>query len=102
MGKKLYVGNLSYSTTEGSLTELFEGIGEVASVNIIMDRATGRSKGFAFVEMVSESDVREAIDQLNGQSLDGRTIRVDEARPQERRESAYGGGGGGNRQRSRY
>jgi len=95
MGKKLYVGNLSYDTTEGSLTQLFEGVGEVASVSLITDRMTGRSRGFAFVEMASDADAKTAIEQLNDKPLDGRNIRVDEAQPQRRRDDSFGGGGRG-------
>jgi len=99
MSKKLYVGNLSYSTTEGVLSDLFGAIGEVVSVNLITDRMTGRSKGFAFVEMANESEAREAIQQLNGKVVDERTIKVDEARPRRPREPQWGGGGG---RRRRY
>ena len=97
MAKKLYVGNLAYSTTEAALSDLFGGIGEVLSVNLITDRMTGRSKGFAFVEMADEETAKTAITQLSGKELDGRALKVDEARP--RRESggggSWGGGGGG-------
>ena len=82
MAKKLYVGNLSYSTTEAALSELFGTVGEVLSVNLITDRMTGRSKGFAFVEMAEFDAAQEAINQLNGREVDGRSIKVDEARPQ--------------------
>jgi RNA recognition motif-containing protein len=92
MPKKLYVGNLSYSTTEGSLSELFGTVGEVLSVNLITDRMTGRSKGFAFVEMAEHTEALGAINQLNGREVDGRAIKVDEARPQAPRPN-YGGGG---------
>jgi cold-inducible RNA-binding protein len=94
MVKKLYCGNLSYDTTEATLSEAFSAFGEVLSVNLITDRMTGRSKGFAFVEMAEENAAQEAINQLNGQDLDGRTIRVAEARPQRRRDDRYGGSGG--------
>jgi cold-inducible RNA-binding protein len=110
MTKKLYVGNLSYATTEGNLSELFGAVGEVASVSLITDRSSGRSKGFAFVEMAEDSAAQEAIAQLNSKELDGREINVAEARPQKPRSNQYGGGrreyGGGNRGRgdrsSRY
>ena len=92
MRKKLYVGNLNYDTTEATLTELFGGVGEVAGVNIITDRDTGRAKGFGFVEMTTESAAQEAKNQLNGREVDGRTIKVDEARP--RRDDRRGGFGG--------
>ena len=98
MAKKLYCGNLSYDTTEASLSEAFGAFGEVISVNMITDRMTGRSKGFAFVEMAEDNAAQEAINQLNGQELDGRTLKVAEARPQRRRDDRSGGGGG----RSRY
>jgi RNA recognition motif-containing protein len=86
MNKRLYVGNLSYFTTEAALSELFGAVGDVASVNIITDRMTGRSKGFAFVEMAEESTAKEAIDQLSGKAVDGRNIRVEEARPRRTRQ----------------
>lgn len=95
MAKKLYVGGLSYNTTEQGLRDLFARTGEVESVKIITDRDTGRSKGFAFVEMKSDSDAEAAIQQLNGKEFDGRRLAVNEARPQAPRESRGGGGGGG-------
>ena len=94
MSKKIYVGNLSYQTTEGDLTSLFEQVGQVDSVNIITDRDTGRSKGFAFVEMNNE-DADKAITQLNGTEVSGRTLTVNEARPREERSGNRGGYGGG-------
>jgi|SRR6476660_1825049 cold-inducible RNA-binding protein len=94
MSKKIYVGNLSYQTTEGDLTTLFEQVGQVDSVNVITDRDTGRSKGFAFVEMSSE-DADKAITQLNGAEVSGRTLTVNEARPREERSGNRGGYGGG-------
>jgi len=97
MGKKLYVGNLSYSTTEASLSEAFSEFGEVVSANLITDRMTGRSRGFAFVEMADNSAATAAIEGLNGKPLDGRNLRVDEARPQRQREDSWGGGGRGRR-----
>ncbi len=81
MTKKLYVGNLSYNTTEDRLRETFAALGEVQSVALITDRETGRSKGFAFVEMTDDAAAEQAISQLNEQPLDGRNIRVSEARP---------------------
>jgi RNA recognition motif-containing protein len=99
MAKKLYVGNLSYSTTEGNISELFEAIGEVVSVNLITDRMTGRSKGFAFVEMAEESAAQQAIAELNGKEVDERTIKVAEARPRRERRDSWGGGG---ERRGRY
>lgn len=97
MAKKLYVGNLSYNTTETTLSELFAEIGEVQSVSLITDRMTGRSKGFAFVEMADDAQAQEAINQLNDREVDGRTIKVAEARP--RRDDRGGGGGRGRRDR---
>jgi len=94
LSKKIYVGNLSYQTTEGDLTTLFEQVGQVESVNVITDRDTGRSKGFAFVEMSNE-DADKAITQLNGTEVNGRTLTVNEARPREERSGNRGGGGYG-------
>ena len=85
MTKKLYVGNLSFAVTQGSLEELFASIGEVISVNVITDRMTGRSRGFGFVEMADSTAAQQAIDQLNGRELEGRAIKVAEARPQQPR-----------------
>ncbi|HUJ17775.1 MAG TPA: RNA-binding protein [Nitrospirota bacterium] len=102
MAKKLYVGNLSYSTTEEDLREAFSKIGEVSSVKLIVDPTNGRSKGFGFVEMGSDDDGDKAITALNGTSLMERTITVNEARPQRERSGGgggYGGGGGGGRDR---
>src|SRR5579871_4132924 len=90
MGKKLYVGNLSYDTTNDSLQELFEAYGTVQSAQIIMDRDTGRSKGFGFVEMGSDAEAQAAIAALNGKEVEGRALTVNEARPK-----TDGGGGGG-------
>jgi RNA recognition motif-containing protein len=96
MGKKLYVGNLPFSATDESLQEMFAQSGSVTSAKIIMDRDTGRSKGFGFVEMASEQEASDAIQKLNGQSVGGRAITVAEARPVTPREDRGGGG------RSRY
>jgi RNA recognition motif-containing protein len=97
MSKKIYVGNLSYQTTETDLTSLFEQAGQVDSVSIITDRDTGRSKGFAFVEMSNE-DADKAIAQFNGAEVNGRALTVNEARPREERSGGGGRGGyGGNR-----
>ena len=85
MAKKLYVGGLAYSTTEDALKEAFSKAGAVESVNIIMDRATGQSKGFGFVEMASDEDAASAIKMFNGQEVDGRKVKVDEARPLQNR-----------------
>src|SRR5690606_18465366 len=90
MGRKLYVGNLPYSATESSLREAFEASGTVDSVTLITDRDTGRSKGFGFVEMATDADARTAIDNMNGANLDGRPLKVSEAKPK------TSGGGGGN------
>lgn len=100
MGKRLYVGNLSYTVTDEQLTERFTQFGTVESVKVIMDKITGRSKGFGFVEMAADDDAQKAIEALNGATLDGRAIVVNEARPQEpRSEGPRGGGGGGGRRR---
>jgi RNA recognition motif-containing protein len=96
MGTKLYVGNLSYSTTEAALRTAFEADGrEVREIAMISDRETGRPKGFAFVQMGSEEDAKQAIAALDGRELDGRPLRVNEA--QERQGGGGGGGGGGSR-----
>ena len=92
MSKNLYVGNLSYTTTDDDLRQVFEELGTVTSVQIIMDRATGRSRGFGFVEMADGAD--EAINRLNGTNLQGRTITVNEARPRQDRRRGGGGRGG--------
>ncbi len=81
MSKKLFVGNISYDSTEKTLEDLFSEFGNVESVNVITDRATGRSKGFGFVEMSSEEEAQKAKEELNGKEIDGRTLNVDEARP---------------------
>jgi len=94
MATKLYVGNLAYTTTEDELREKFSQFGEVESVNVIMDRDTGRSKGFGFVEMGSEDAAQAAIEAMNGTEIDGRTIKVSESKPQERRPGGGGRGGG--------
>jgi cold-inducible RNA-binding protein len=91
VGKRLYVGNLSYSTTNAALSELFGEIGEVTSVNLITDRMTGQSRGFAFVEMADDSAAAEAVNKLNGREIDGRALKVEEARP--KRDSGFGGRG---------
>ena len=89
MGKKLYVGNLTYSMTDGDLQTMFASHGTVQSAQVIMDRDTGRSKGFGFVEMGSDQEAQAAIAALNGKEMDGRTLTVNEARPK-----PEGGGGG--------
>jgi RNA recognition motif-containing protein len=93
MAKKLYVGNLSYGTTETQIRDLFVQAGEVTEVTIIMDRDTGRSKGFGFVQMAEDSAAQEAIRRFNGHSLDNRSLTVNEARPREERSSGSGGYG---------
>lgn len=95
MGKKLYVGNLPFSATDQVLADTFAQCGTVESAKIIMDRDTGRSKGFGFVEMSSDAEAQDAISKFNGADYDGRTMTVSEARPMAPRESRGGGGGGG-------
>ena len=97
MGKKIYVGNLPYSATDQSLNDAFASHGGVASARIIMDRESGRSKGFGFVEMNTESDAQNAIERMNGSNMDGRAINVSEAKPQAPRENRDGGFGSKNR-----
>ncbi len=102
MATNLFVGNLNHSTTEIDLQDYFAGAGKVVSVNIIQDRATGRSRGFGFVEMGSEEEAKKAIEQFNGKDFQGRQLSVNEARPREQRPpgGGYGGhrgGGGGGR-----
>lgn len=95
----IYVGNLSYQTGEEHLRTAFEQYGEVRSAAVIMDRETGRSKGFGFVEMDDDGAAQNAIEALNGTELDGRQIKVNEARPRADRAPRGGGGGGGRRER---
>ena len=94
MGRKLYVGNLPYSATEQSLREAFAASGTVDSVSLITDRDTGQSKGFAFVEMASDSEAQATTQAMNGKMFDGRQIKVNEAKPREHRGGNRGGGGG--------
>jgi RNA recognition motif-containing protein len=94
MGKKLYVGNLSYGVDSSALEQLFTPHGTVESAQIITDRDTGRSKGFGFVEMASDGEAQAAIAALNGQENDGRALTVNEAKPREDRPRSGGGGGG--------
>ena len=89
MGKRLYVGNLTYGTTDAALRQMFEAHGSVTSAQVIMDRDTGRSKGFGFVEMGNDQEAQTAIAALNGKQVDGRALTVNEARPK-----TEGGGGG--------
>jgi RNA recognition motif-containing protein len=102
MGKKLYVGNLSFNSSEQDLEDVFAEFGTVESVNIIEDRDTGRSRGFGFVEMSSDQEAQNAITELDGKEVDGRNLKVNEAKPRENRgggggggRGGYGGGGGG-------
>jgi|SRR5438093_8297057 len=101
MGTKLYVGNLSFNTTENELQELFSQAGTVQEVSLMQDKFTGKSRGFAFVTMGSDEDAQNAISKLNGQTVEGRPLTVNEARPREQRPPGggggrgYGGGGGG-------
>lgn len=94
----IYVGNLSYGVTDDNLREVFEAYGEVSSAKVITDKYSGRSKGFGFVEMENEAEGNAAIEQLDGAEIDGRSVKVNEARPREerpRRNNFRGGGGGG-------
>ena len=95
MGNKLYVGNLAYSVRDDSLLQAFSQFGTVTSAKVMMDRETGRSKGFGFVEMGSDPEAQAAINGMNGQPIDGRAVVVNEARPSEERPGGFGGGGGG-------
>jgi RNA recognition motif-containing protein len=97
MSNKLYVGGLPYSVTEGRLEEIFSQHGSVQSARVISDKFTGNSRGFGFVEMATVEEAQKAIEALNGTQLEGRTLVVSEARPQEKRPGGGGGGGGGNR-----
>ena len=102
MGKKLYVGNLTYGVTDSTLAQLFEGHGTVQSAQVIMDRDTGRSKGFGFVEMGSDAEAQAAIQALNGKEVEGRALTVNEAKPREDRGGGRGGHGGGSGGRGGY
>jgi RNA recognition motif-containing protein len=102
VAKKLYVGNLTYDTTDSDLQRMFEEFGTVASAQVITDRESGRSKGFGFVEMGSDQEAQAAINALNGKDVGGRALTVNEAKPREERgggggRGGYGGGGGGGR-----
>ena len=99
MGRKLYVGNLPFSTSEQDLQELFASAGQVESVNVMRDMATGRARGFAFVEMATEEGARKAIADLHDKEFGGRNLTVNEARPRPERSGGFGGGGGGGRRR---
>ncbi len=102
MGKKLYVGNLSYEVSSSDLEALFAPHGTVESAEVIADRVTGRSKGFGFVQMASDQEAQAAIAALNGQSQGGRALTVNEAKPRENRGGYGGGHGGGGGGRRRY
>ena len=95
MGNKLYVGNLAYSIRDEDLQQSFSQFGTVTSAKVMMDRDTGRSKGFGFVEMGSDAEAQSAVNGMNGQPLQGRALVVNEARPREERPGGFGGGGGG-------
>ncbi len=97
MATKLYIGNLSYDTNEESLKELFSQAGAVASASVILDRMTGRSRGFGFVEMADDTGAAKAVEMFNGFEQDGRKLVVNEARPMSDRPRTGGGGGGGSR-----
>ena len=101
MGRKLYVGNLPYEVGETELQELFGRAGSVESVNVMRDQATGRARGFAFVEMSTDDEAQNAISALNGTQVGGRNLTVNEARPKAARSGGgFGGGGGSHRRRS--
>jgi len=102
MGKKLYVGNLAYSVTEDSLQDYFKAAGNVESARLITDRASGRSKGFGFVEMSTDEEAQKAIEMFHQQNWEGRPLTVSEARPQEPRREGGGFGGGGRGGRGGY
>jgi cold-inducible RNA-binding protein len=95
MGNKLYVGNLSFNTTEVSLQDLFAQAGPVSEVMLMQDKFTGKSRGFAFVTMATDEDAQNAIKEFNGKTIDGRALTVNEARPREARPQGGGGGAGG-------
>ncbi len=95
MASKLYVGGLSYDTNDEGLRKFFEQVGPVETASVAVDRYSGRSRGFGFVEMTNGDDARKAIQQLNGKMLDGRTLTVDEERPPQQRSGGIGGGGRG-------
>jgi RNA recognition motif-containing protein len=97
MATRLFVGSLAWATTDDSLSAFFSQVGTVTSAKVITDRATGRSKGFGFVEMSSDEEAQKAVAELNGKDLDGRAIVVNEARPMEPRDNNRGGFGGGSR-----
>ncbi len=98
MGRRLYVGNLPYSATEDELRELFSRAGNVDSVSVIRDNATGRARGFAFVEMATDAEAHKAVEELNSAQMGGRALAVNEARPKPQGGGGFGGGGGGRRE----
>ena len=98
MSNKLYVGNLSFNTTQNELTDAFSAFGTVSETNLMMDRETGRPRGFAFVTMGSSDEAQQAIAALNGKEMGGRALTVNEAKPREERSGGGGGGGGGRRE----
>jgi len=100
VNNRLYVGNLSYGTTEATLRDLFAPAGNIRSINLMMDRMTNTPRGFAFVEMETPAEALKAIQLVNGQEVDGRALKVNEAKPQEARAGGGGGGGGGERRSS--
>lgn len=97
--KNLFVGNMSFQTTESELRSLFEPFGEITRIQVMTDRDTGRARGFGFVEMANEEEAAAAITALNGKEVDGRALNVNEARPKPERSGSRGGGGGGGRGR---
>ena len=104
MGKKLYCGNLSFNVSSSDLDQMFSEFGTVKSAEVINDRDTGRSKGFGFVEMETDTDAQAAITALSGKTIDGRALTINEAKPREKRNGGGGGGGGygGGGRRDRY
>ena len=102
MAKKLYVGNLAFGVTDDELMQAFTSFGNILSARVVMDRMTGRSKGFGFVEIEDDGQADEAVNKMNGQTIGGRPVRVSEAKPQEDRPRRPGGGGGGSRDGGGY
>ncbi len=100
--KNLFVGNMSFQTTESELRSIFEPYGEITRIQVMTDRDTGRARGFAFVELADDAEAAKAITELNGKELDGRALNVNEARPKPERSGPRGGGGGGSRGRGGY
>ena len=100
--KNVFVGNMSFETTESGLRSIFEPFGEITSVNLIKDRDTGRARGFGFVEMSNDDEAAKAITALNGTQMDGRALNVNEANPKTERSGPRGGGGGYSKDRDNY